>query len=290
MIVNPRVFNYRLTIGTLLTAIALIVVYGFSTKDALDYNIDFLEQEKELLQTELKSIINKYDQKGSEVISLKSKIEDEKALVQIAQESIQLLKVDLEVIPRYRNEIVFLNRQNKKLKAQSFVDVADSLKQDNVQKEALISLQENVIVTLEEDKVVLEEALEKAKLLYANSLEVNAFRVKKSGQKEATEKAKNAAYVEVCFVIGKNPVATKGLRELYIQVLGPDNNIVADKGAVNFGKSSLIYSSKINFNYKNNAEEICAVIENDDTFKKGTYYVSVFEKDRKLGYTQIDLY
>ena len=134
MIVNPQAFNYRLAIGTLLTAIALLVVYGFSTKDALEYNVEFLEQEKKLLQTELKSIINKYDEKGSEVITLKSQIKDEKALVKVAQDSIQLLKVDLDVIPRYRQEIMFLNKQYDKLKQETYVDVADSLQKDKLCK------------------------------------------------------------------------------------------------------------------------------------------------------------
>ncbi len=290
MIVNPQVFNYRLAIGTLLTAIALLVVYGFSTKDALDYNIEFLEQEKELLQTELKSIINKYDDKGSEVISLRSQIEDEKTLIKIAHESIKLLKVDLDVIPRYRNKIMFLNRQNEKLKKETFVDVADSLNKENVNKEALIKLQEHVIVSLEEDKVTLNHQLEKAKMLFANSIEAKAYRIRSLGRKETTDRAKNTAFLDVCFVIGENPVAPQGERELYIQVLGPDNNIVADKGAINFGESSLIYSYKINFDYENKAEEICTVIENDDVFKKGTYFISIFEKGRKLGNTQIDLF
>ena len=151
-------------------------------------------------------------------------------------------------------------------------------------------MQENVIVSLEEDKEELNEKLEKGKLLFANSLEATAFRVRSFGQKEVTERAKHTDYMDICFVISENPIAEKGRRELFIQVVGPDNNVVADKGAVNFGESSLIYSYKVDLNYNNLAEEICATIKNDEDFKKGIYHVSLFERDRKLGHTQISLY
>jgi len=290
MIVNPQVFNYRLTIGTLLAAIAFLVVYGFSNYDAVVTDNDFIKHEKRLLQSELGEIIKKYSELGSEKNSLKSQLVDEKTRIEIAQDSLSLLKADVELIPRFRDEIKFLTQQNKQLHPDSFREVINTLSTDKSEKEALLELQKNVIVTLEEEKQVLEETLEKGKLIYANSFEASAFRVKNSGEQMETTRAKNTAYVEVCFVIGENPLAENGEKELYIQILDPNNNVVADKGAVNFGESSLIYSTKIYVDYNNELEEICASIPNEESFKRGTYYISVFEKDRKLGHTQINLF
>jgi hypothetical protein len=290
MIVNPQVFNYRLTIGTLLAAIAFLVVYGFSNYDAVVTDNDFIKHEKRLLQSELGEIIKKYSELGSEKNSLKSQLVDEKTRIEIAQDSLSLLKADVELIPRFRDEIKFLTQQNKQLHPDSFREVINTLSSDKSEKEALLKLQKNVIVTLEKQKQVLEETLEKGKLIYANSFEANAFRIKNSGEKLETTRAKNTAYVEVCFVIGENPLAENGEKELYIQILDPNNNVVADKGAVNFGESSLIYSSKIYVDYNNELEEICASIPNEENFERGTYYISVFEKERKLGHTQINLF
>ena len=290
MIVNPQVFNYRLTIGTLLAAITFLVVYGFTAHNELTANNDFLKQEKKLLQNELNTIIDKYDILGSETISLKSQIENERSETEIARDSLELLKVDVAVIPRYREEIMFLNQLNKQLKSESHTEVISALEEEKAERQELLKLQSHVIVSLEEEKRQLKETIEKGQRLHANSFKAEVYRKKASGQNVPTKKASQAEFVEVCFVIAENPIAPRGYRELYIQVLGPDNNVVADKGAVSFGKTSLIYSSKLNIDYKNEAEDVCSVISNEESFIKGTYYISIFEGGRKLGQTQIDLY
>ena len=90
-------------------------------------------------------------------------------------------------------------------------------------------------------------------------------------------------------MIAENGIAPEGSKEIYVQIIDPDNNIVADKGSVNFGDQSLIYSEKESVQYSNLALDLRFTIQNNEAFKTGNYYINVFENNRRLGGTQIEL-
>lgn len=289
MIVNTRVFNYRFTIGTLIVAIIVLAVYGFSNYSVLESDRDYLVHEKKLLQKELNQFIDRYDELSSNNNSLKSQFENAKLRAQNAYDSLSILKVSVSTLSRYKAELMFLKKQNEILQSESLGDLVDDLVKENGQIVDALNQQKAFNEMLEKENRSLTEIVEEGSMLFANSFEAKVFREKNSGEKVLTDKANNAETFEVCFVIGENPLANEGTKKLYIQILGPDNNVVNDKGAVIFGESSLIYSSSISIEYNNLAEEICAIIPNNESFNKGVYYVSVFENERKLGNTQIEL-
>ena len=104
-----------------------------------------------------------------------------------------------------------------------------------------------------------------------------------------TFKAKDTELLELCFVISQNMITPKGNKDLYVQIIDPNNNILSDKGSVSFGDESLIYSHKESVNYLNSALDVCLSIENDESFIAGLYYINVFEDNRRLGGTKIEL-
>lgn len=289
MIVNTQVFNYRFTIGTLIVAIIVLATYGFSNYSSLDSDNDYLANEKKLLQLELNEFINRYDELSLEKESLKSLFENTRERAQLAYDSLSLLKANVAVLSKYRAELMFLKRQNRVLQSDSLIKIIDDLEEKNEEIEETLKLKEAENAALEKENSTLEETIEEGSMLFANSFNATVYRERNSGERVVTTKASNAESVEVCFVLAENPLAKEGQKKLYIQILGPDSNVVNDKGVVNFGESSLIYSESLIVEYKNNAEEICAVIPNNESFKKGVYYVSVFENQRKLGNTQIEL-
>ena len=83
---------------------------------------------------------------------------------------------------------------------------------------------------------------------------------------------------------------TAGIRSLLkLRKTSLSSTFLSDKGSINFGDESLIYSHKESINYNNAAIDICLNIENDEAFKSGLYYINVFENNRRLGGTQIEL-
>lgn len=289
MIVNTKVFNYRFALGTLIIAVIALATYGFSNYSTLESDHDFLTHEKKLLQKELRVFIERYDTLDLEKNSLKSQFESTKKRAQIAYDSLSILKANVAVLARFRAELMFLRKQNRIMQSDSLTEVIKGLEEENVKYATALELQEEYNLSLKKENLELSETIEVGSQLFVNSFRALVFRKKGSGDRVETDKASNAEFFEVCFVLAENPLASKGSKKLFIQILGPDNNVVNDKGAVNFGESSLIYSSFINVEYDNLAEDICVIIPNNETFETGTYFLSVFENERKLGHTQIEL-
>jgi hypothetical protein len=289
MIVNTKVFNYRFTIGTLILAIIALAAYGFSNNSVVRSENDFLKHEKKLLQKELNAFIERYDELDLENYSLKSQFEITRKRAQNAYDSLSILKANVAVLSRFRAELMFLRKQNEILQSDSLTHVIKTLENENVEYVSELNKQAALNKDLEEENTKLNATLEKGSLLLANSFEAKVYRKKNSGERMETDKASHAETVEVCFVIAENPLVPKGRKNLFIQILGPDNNVVNDKGAVNFYEYSLIYSTLVNVGYDNIAEEVCTVIPNNDAFISGIYRISVFENERKLGGTEIEL-
>ena len=292
MIVNPQVFNYRLTIGTLIIAFTALAAYSFTSYNTGKFNEDFLKQEKKLLESQISEIISSYDTLETLNESLVTKLDGVTAEIGIVNDSLKQLKAQVSLIDNVRGELMGLKQQQHSLlkKGDSFI----SANQELVKEKTLITnnLERQILINsvLNRENQTLESALEKGELIMANSFEAAAYIIKSSGKVIEIDKASDTKNIRVAFVIAENFLATKQEKELYIQIIGPDNNIVADKGAVTFAESSLIYSSKIKVNYKSRTLEVCANIKTENPLKEGRYYISVFEKDRRLGGTEIILY
>lgn len=293
MIVNPQVFNYRLIIGSLIVAFAVLAVFSFTNYESAREHQQFVEHEKKLVESELSQMINRYDDLASTNENLESQVNLTKATTKNVLDSLRLLKSDISVITRFKEQLLILKNKNKQL-FESFDSLNDAnikLERDNILANNQLKIQQDANVSLFKENKSLNKTIEKGSKLTANSFEAKAFQNDK-GTLTPTIKAHKAEIIEVCFTLAENALTTKGEKELYVQIVNPKNNVLADRGALVFGDSLLIYSSKININYNNQVIDVCTKITADPTDKpltKGSYFVSVFYKDQKLGNTKIIL-
>jgi len=293
MIVNPQLFNYRLIIGSLIVAVTVLGVFSFTNYQSILTHQQFLEQEKKLVESELSQMITRYDEVSISNDIIASQLEVAKKDTKLALDSLSILRSDLSVISRFKKHIYSLKLKNKSLF--SAIDSLD-LANQSLEKEKLVAYNELVKQrrannSLLKENENLNRSLEKGALLTANSFEANSF-TKILGKKRASNRAQKVDHIEVCFTLAENSLTEQGEKEIYIQIVNPQNNIVSDKGAINFGNSSLIYSSKKIVEYNNEVLDICVDIEADEDekpFTKGTYFITIFNKDRKLGNTQVKL-
>ncbi|OUR91579.1 hypothetical protein A9Q87_09735 [Flavobacteriales bacterium 34_180_T64] len=293
MIVNPQLFNYRLISGSLIVAIAVLSVFSFTNYQSVKAHQQFLEQEKQLVETELSQMIMRYDNISANNTTLSEALNTAKRETILTLDSLRILKSDLSVISKFKNQLIVLKSNNK-----SLFTTIDSLDQTNeaLEAEKILAFnafeeQRDINTSLIEENKLLNASLEKGALLTANSFKAEAFKTI-LGKQVVTAKAVNAKSIEVCFTLAENSLTETGAKELYIQIVNPQNNVMADKGAMNFGDSSLIYSLKKTVNYNNKVLDLCVNVEsdvNDQPLTKGTYFVSVFHEDRKLGDTQVIL-
>lgn len=288
MIVNPQEFNYRLTIGILVVVIAVFTAYGLTSYSTLKSDNDFLVQEKRNLHNELSEIINRYDALNSENLTLKSQLDSTIYKVGITNKAIEKLESKAIINVDLQNQLKFLRAQKRSLenREDSLIRVTQKIEEE---KEGIIQelniQKENALL----EKETFENKIEIASLISANSFLAKAYKVNSFNKTIQTFKAKEAEQIELCFVIAKNMLTPKDTKDLYVQIIDPNNNVLSDKGSVSFGDESLIYSHKETVNYSNSALDVCLSIENDETFKAGLYYINVFENNRRLGGTQIEL-
>nr|WP_321232548.1 hypothetical protein [uncultured Psychroserpens sp.] len=293
MIVNPQSFNYRLIIGSLIVAVAVLTVYSFTSYKSIVAHQQFIEQEKKLVESELSQMITRYDDVSISNDLISSQLEDAKRNTKLALDSLRMLRSDLSVISKFKDQLF-----NLKLKNKALFKTIDSLDEANqgLEQEKLLAYNELKKQKRENSSLLkenedLEKSLEKGALITANSFKAKGYE-KFFGAKRSSNKAKRVQSIEVCFTLAENSLTEAGEKELYIQILNPKNNVVADKGAINFGNSSLIYSAKELINYSNEVLEVCLDVDADideQPLVSGTYYISIFHKDRKLGSTEVKL-
>ena len=293
MIVNPQLFNYRLITGSLIVGIAVLSIYSFTNYQSIQAHQQFLEQEKNLINIELSNMIKRYDEVSQKNNLITSQLDQAKEETQIALDNIKQLQDQLSVIPEIQHQVSVLQSKNKELN-----NAILSVNQKNADLEAenlkAYNELQNQFATnsslLEENKT-LKETLKKASVLTANSFKAIALN-KVFGKTVVTSKATKTNSIEVSFTLGQNVFAEAGEKDIYIQILTPSNNVFADKGAINFGESSLIYSIKKIIPYNNTDLDVSISInaeEDDQPLIEGTYYISVFNKEHKLGSTQLKL-
>ncbi|WP_033959846.1 hypothetical protein [Psychroserpens jangbogonensis] len=293
MIVNPQLFNYRLIIGSLIVAVTVLGVFSFTNYQSIKTHQQFLEQEKKLVESELSQMITRYDEVSISNDIIASQLVVAKKDTRLVLDSLSMLRSDLSVISRFKQQLYSLKLKNKSLfTAIDSLDLANqSLEEDKIVAYNELEVQRRANVTLLKANENLNRSLEKGALLTANSFDAKSF-TKILGKKRASKRAKKVDHIEVCFTLAENSLTEQGEKEIYIQIVNPQNNVVADKGAIVFGNSSLIYSSKKIVDYHNEVIDICVDIKADADEKpltEGTYFINVFNKDRKLGSTEVKL-
>ncbi|WP_178986692.1 hypothetical protein [Winogradskyella helgolandensis] len=293
MIVNPQLFNYRLIISSLLVVLTVLGVYSFNKYKSIESYEDFLKQEKVLIETELSELLSSYEELSQDYNFMTSQLQAAKLETSNALDSLRLLNSDLSIVTKFKGQLVVLKSKSKVLL--STIDSLNSAnkKLQNEKRYALNTIKNNTIkiIDLEEVNDSLYKTIDNAAILKASNINVKAYKLK-SGKKRVTDRAKRANAIDVCITLNENPLALEGDKDIYIQIVSPQGNVISDKGEVIFGATSLNYSFKEIVNYENENLEICTAIvtgKDDQPLLKGYYFINVFHENVKLGSTSLNL-
>lgn len=293
MIVNPQFFNYRLIISSLVIAVAVLTVFSFTSYQSIAAQQQFIEQEKNLIEGELSQMIDRYDDVSLSNNLITSDLEIAKAKANSTLDSLITMRSSVNTLANSRKQLSQLRLKNKSLFASldSVEQKNDELEKEKQLAYSSLDQKEDSISYLKSKNDNLNKVLEKAALLTANSFRANGFQ-NSFGKRNASTKAKQVNSFNVCFTLAENALTSKGLKNIYIQILNPKNNVIADKGVVTFGEHSLIYSQKEGIYYNNQVLDLSidiAAENNEQPLLAGTYYISVFQDHRKLGNAQVEL-
>jgi len=293
MIVNPQLFNYRLIISSLLVVLTVLGLYSFNKYKSIESYEEFLKQEKVLIESELSGLLLSYDEMSQDYNLMASQLDEAKLETKNALDSLRLLKGDLFIVTKYKEQLIVLKSKNKVL-----LSTIDSLNSENLElkkekRYALNTIKSNelTINDLEDANNVLHKSIDNAAVLKSSHISAQSYKLK-SDKKRFTDRARRANTIDVCMTLNENPLALKGEKDIYLQIVSPEGNVVSDKGEMFFGETSLNYSKKEVINYTNQNLEVCMAIvkdKNDQPFSKGYYFINVFHENVKIASTSIEL-
>ena len=298
MIVFPQTYNYKLIIGSLIIALSVLGVFTFQNQNKLEEYNAYLAQEKSLIQNELSEMISRFDTLDIENEELSLQLEASKLKLEQALDSIKTLEVTANLLTHYKSKVQLLKEEKARI-----LNLVNSLETQNktLQTEVTQSKQQLSSIkvkanTLKETNVKLKKRNEtlnkhivKASQMQITMLDAKAVKRVSKNKVVTTDKAKRTNKLLVEFVIPKNDLITKGKKDIYIQIVNPNNNVVSNKDEANFGKQSLIYSKKLDVNFNNKDLAVSTFIDadKDEPFKQGVYFVNVFNQDNRLASTSI---
>ncbi len=312
MIVNPQLFNYRLIIGSLVIVIIVLSTYSYNNYVTLKSKEAFVKKEKQLVQNELSKMINNYKTINVKNNIVSNKLEGTKNKLNRIIDSIEILPKNASLITHYEAKIKAMNKDNM-VNLATLNTFKDEITALNFLLENSTNTKENKTVQ-HTNEVIIENPIEKLnssnrigeKSIPIKGVEktespVNIKNIKVQGVKRITAKnrvistriASKAKQLQVGFTIAENEIFEEEThhKNIYIQVVDPNNNIVGDKGSVNFGESDLIYSKKMLIHQTNGNIKISTQIKTNknEPLIVGSYLVNVFHNSNRIANTTVSL-
>jgi len=298
MLVFPHTYNYRIIIGSLVVVFVLLGSYTLTNYIQLEDYKTYVSQEKKLLENELSDMVVRYENVQVENVSLRKKLEQSKVNIEHVLDSIKTLKPSASLLSLYRSKINLLQKENAEV-----LNLVSTLKTENERlasktetiSQHLVAAKNNTSSLVAKNNGLatansnMSNALKKASALSLASLDAKAVKRVTKKRIVSTDNSSKANKLYVAFTLAKNKLATSGVKDLYIQILNPNNNVVADQGSVSFGEQSLIFSKKLKVEYKNQDIDVNTLITTDidEPLTKGVYFVNVFYDNTRLGSTSI---
>lgn len=252
--------------------------------------------EKDRLELEVEKIEVELDKISSVNVNLNAKLQDEQQLARnkIAEVKFLLQKGLLtqgdlknaqneikelrEFVKNYNNQISLLKKENGFLRSER-----DSLQisVDNVSEKAHELEQKNEVLN---NKVKIGAALKTA------AIGVTALRIKSNGKTSEVTRASTANKLTIRFGISDNQLAAKDYHNIYLRVIDPAGNLIANNANIfEADGQELQYSSVITISYNNDATEYSIDWVNPNPFLKGTYTLILYADGYTMGRTQISL-
>lgn len=296
------------TLFTILSAVlaSLLVILGVYTYR--DYQsgraiVGELEKEKSTIKNELSELIVKYDSVRFENVQMKKILSDTKDKLEVLRKEIEIDKAPgLRSLLRYRKQVELLKAEKFRL-----LHLNDSLLTINVEiKESLsesnmaLNQANDLTIILKEENIRLASIVNENKKLikkYTSKhtitlkrIESEALRVRNSGKKILTDKAKKTEQVKVCFSVTTKMIEAKNLL-FFLKVKNPEGKIVGKPVDIETTKGTFTYSDQKSIDYLKTEGNACFIVEVDKKeMLSGIYKTELYYNHKMIGFSKFELF
>jgi regulator of replication initiation timing len=282
---NSKSIGLKVALG-----IMLVLFLGTAFYTSKLYN-ESKETEKELIDekqqviAELSTMARQFDEAIGENEIVNKDLVAARGRIQGLMDSLKISQNSVNSLWRYRKKFLALQeemdgllKENDRLKFENEL-LATSLDSTQVQLAERTVFTDSLLVQNTE----LANVVEDAAALQTVGLKGFGVIERRSGKQIPTERATRSDKLKICFTVAKNALTEAGDKELYVQVIDPQDNVLGSNDQVQFEEQVLNYSLISRFNYENRNLNICEFVtpDQDTKFEKGRYIINVFN-DKEL--------
>lgn len=282
----------KIGLGIVIALLLAVGVLFFMKNNELNETKATLTAEIETVTGDLETLKGEYDKQIEENEVLNQDLIEERDRLALTIDSLRASQADVSTLLRYKNQFFRLKKEKDRLFAEN---------KRLVEENSALTLERDVFMKKTEEGEQKIDSLntqivDKDNLIALGSevsiagLKGLAIIERSSGKQILTTKAKRADKLKVCFAVAANKIAKSGDRELYVQVLDANSNVLGENASKQFEAKTLSYSFISNFNYNNKALDICEYIsEPKNGFERGTYFINVFDGEKLISNSSFKL-
>ena len=241
------------------------------------------------LKTDFKNMLDTYDRLIEMDQSKADSLNKQKA--QISQ-LLKQLNTNKKLSAR---ELFNLKKENEVLRSimRGYVKQIDSLNTLNIKLTSVLDETNTRLTettterdTYKKDAEQKSEQLKKGAKLQAYGFNSEALRMKLNNTTEPTTKAKNVIQMRSSFTIGENQIASSGRKSVYLQIVGPNGEVLQSKAnyVMETENGQQGYSDKKDIDYNNQAIDLTIYYDLKGLeVGKGNYKVRVYCEGQLIG-------
>ncbi|PKA82744.1 hypothetical protein ATE92_0881 [Ulvibacter sp. MAR_2010_11] len=284
--------KFKVLIGVLSALLIALAVYTVTLYNDSKNTVTGLEKQKVEIQDELEELIANYDEiiqdnelKDKDLLAARERIE-------LLLDSVKGMEANIGLIERYKVEVGRLKAERKLLfkRADSLIAANQMLAIERDSTNVVLTNTIKVVDSVNQKNVAMAETIKKGSIVNAIDLRGEAVIVRSSGKVVDTRRSSRADKVRSCFTLTPNPIAEKGDRTLYIQVINPKNNLLGEKGRLQLEDKVLNYSATTKVFYENEELDVCVLVDaKEEDLIEGRYIINVFDGGKQVATTTMEL-
>ena len=273
-------------VAVLVIAIIGITYLLFTEKKANRELVQEFQLDKEDLENEYSSFVQRYDE-------LKFKVSNDSLAQLLDQEQLKTQRLLEELRTVKSSNATEIRRLKKELATLrkilvGYVNQIDSLDRINKRQQQVIAdvtqkynTASQQISTLSKEKENLDK-----KVTLAAQLDVTNIRIEPRNKRgKVAKKVKDIVKLAISFTVVKNITAENGERTIYIRITKPDNDALTKSASNTFSyeNRTLTYSSKKYIEYNGEEQNVNVFWDVEEFLYAGNYRLDIFEGGNLIG-------
>ena len=264
----------------LFLVIATLVFFMFYQKKTMEHQMDlkiqFIEQ-KNILRDELDDLIDEHDDLLEEYGDLNDQLFQKDSLIQKQIAEIRNLIRTKNDLKEARVKI-----ENLKRISQNYIKDIDSLytvtERLSSEKDSVIKVNKDINwknYKLNKTNLQLSEKVNMGSTLKIKDISVEPFRYRSTGKEVSTRSASKTQTLRTCFYISANLIADAGKKEVLIQFIDSQDNILSSSDTIVNG-NNMMFSARTSVEYENKRLFVCLDWQRYIPLIEGEYLVKIF--------------